>query len=242
MKLAIISDIHGNLIAFNEIIKDINNQQVDDIIFLGDLVMNGPQPVEVFEAIKEIQPVVWIRGNTDNWLKEVDESFVPKSKREEYLYSLYSYAQQRLSKSQIDYLLNYPEEQIISVGGYTFHCVHGSNKSANEPIGVMRSIDDFNNIVKDVEADFLLCGHTHMPFISSYKGLNILNPGGVGFSLDADPRASYGLVEIDDTNYNISIRRLTYDVEKAIDISVKNKFPNIEIYERRLIKGEYIEL
>jgi len=65
MKIAIISDIHGNLTALNAVLQDIEKQGIENFFFLGDLVMNGPNPREVMEIIEDLGPEVWIKGNTD---------------------------------------------------------------------------------------------------------------------------------------------------------------------------------
>jgi predicted phosphodiesterase len=79
MKIAIISDIHGNNVALMEVLKDIKRRRIEEVIFLGDLVMVGTQPQEVFETIEEIKPIVWINGNTDLWLNEVCDGWNPST-------------------------------------------------------------------------------------------------------------------------------------------------------------------
>ena len=81
------SDIHANAVAFEAVLIDMKSIMPDMIIFLGDLLFNGPSPKETYDLLKDVQPTVWIRGNTDDWLNEIVTGWEPSLEIEKYCYT-----------------------------------------------------------------------------------------------------------------------------------------------------------
>ncbi|AOT68930.1 metallophosphoesterase family protein [Geosporobacter ferrireducens] len=239
MKIAVISDIHANVEAFKAVIDHMKQQGVEKVIFLGDLVMNGPCPKEVLTMINDLNPIVWIKGNTDNWFEEIDSNFKPNNEREEYIYSLYQYANERLNNEEIRMLLSKPEKQLIEIEGVRILCVHGSHKSISEPIGIMTPLVNIEQLVTEIDADILLCGHTHMPYYASFKGKKIINVGAVSLSLDGEAKASYEILEIKQKNIICTSFKIDYDLEKTINCAILNKFPYVDLYIKRLNEAKF---
>lgn len=236
MRIAVISDIHANVIALNAVIKHMEGQRIDKIIFLGDLVINGPHPKEALEEMRRLSPSVWIKGNTDEWLHEVGVGFKPNTEREEYLYELFKYANERLDLEEKEFLLSKPDKQLIEIEGVNILCVHGSNRSMNEQIGIMTSTERFEQMINEIEADVLLCGHTHLTYVASFDGKKIINSGSISLSKDGDPRASYGILDIDKDNVSYSNYRVSYDIDRVINDAITNRFPYIDLYKEKLSK------
>lgn len=237
MRVAVISDIHANTTAFQAVLDDMESQRIDKIIFLGDLVANGPRPKESLEMMKKLKPLVWIKGNTDNWFKEIDSDFIPATEKEERLYSLYKYAKKILTKADIDLLLSKPDTELIEIDDVKVLCVHGSNRYNNEPIGYMRKSEELEAIVNEIEADILVCGHTHLPYYLSLNGKRIINVGSVSLSMDGEPKASYGIIDINKGDLSYENRKVFYNIKEVIEDCIKNGFPNVEDYERRLTRA-----
>lgn len=234
MRIAVISDIHANFTALQAVINHFQEQKIDKIIFLGDLVMNGPHPKETIEMIKKLSPLVWIKGNTDNWFNEIGTNFIPNTKREEKLYSLYKYASNFLTKSDIELLLSKPDAQLIEIEGVNILCVHGSNRSNSEPIGIMRRAEDIEQITKEIDADILVCGHTHLPYYVSLNGKKIINVGAVSLSMDGEAMASYGIIDINKNIISYENHKVSYNIKKVLDDCKKNEFPDLSNYEKKL--------
>ncbi len=125
MKYAVLSDIHGNIVALEVVLEDINREEVDGVIVLGDVVMFGPAPYEVLNKIKQINPACWISGNTDLWFEDMRE-LIPKTEMEQELYAYYRFANQRILEKDVSDLtamprslppLSLPCSQSESVGG-----------------------------------------------------------------------------------------------------------------------------
>lgn len=98
MRIAVLSDMHGNGIALNCVINDMKKQNINKVIILGDVVMKGPMPSEVMKELKKLDIVTWIKGNTDEWFKEINEDFKPKNNNEKELYEYYKYAETKLTE------------------------------------------------------------------------------------------------------------------------------------------------
>lgn len=234
MRIAVISDIHANLIAFHAVVNHMQEQKTDKIIFLGDLIMNGPHPKEVFYEIQRLIPDVWIKGNTDEWLHEIGVGFKPTTTREEYLYELFKYANERLSPQDRALLKSRPEKQILEVEDLRILCVHGSDRLNNEQVGIMTSPERFEQMMNELEVDIILCGHTHLSYLATYNKKRIVNPGSVSLSKDGDPKASYGILDIGADIVSYTNYRLSYDVQRVINDARIEGFPYIDIFIEKL--------
>ncbi|MDF2473139.1 MAG: hypothetical protein K0R21_921 [Anaerocolumna sp.] len=207
MKIGIMGDIHGNYAALRSVLNDMNKNIIDSVIILGDLLFWGEEPQKCFEEVESLAPIVWIKGNTDLWLNEINEKFHPATKRENEIYHEFLRVKQLVSNETIDKIKNLEERQIINISNKNILCVHGSDRDINEPIGIMVPNQDIYDIFDRLPSDILLCGHTHMPYIASYNGKLIMNVGSVGLPAD-ESRASYGILNFINDSFEYSIRRV----------------------------------
>ena len=207
MNIGIIGDVHGNYDALKSVIDDMKENSIDSVIVLGDIIFSGNEPQMCFDAIQELKPIVWIKGNTDDWLNEIDEKFKPKTEIEDRLYKEFIKVNKTISMEVVKTIKRLKEKEEISIEGKKILCVHGSERKINEPIGIMMPQKDIYELVKRLDYDILLCAHTHSPYIASFKGKLIMNVGCVGLPND-EPRASYGILRFDSDNFEYSIRRI----------------------------------
>jgi putative phosphoesterase len=207
MKIGIMGDIHGNYVALRSVLNDMNKNNIDSVIILGDLLFWGEEPQKCFEEIEKLSPTVWIIGNTDNWFNEIDHNFHPSTEREIKIYDEFLRVRQLVSNETMDKIKNLKERQTINISNKNILCVHGSDKDINEPIGIMIPNQDIYDIFDRIPSDILLCAHTHMPYIASYNGKLIMNVGSVGLPAD-EPRASYGILNFINDSFEYSIRRV----------------------------------
>jgi len=233
MRIAVISDVHANAEALKAVLAEVEKRPPDAAVFLGDLVMNGPQPLEAFELMRSLNPCIWIKGNTDNWFDEIDGGFVPADEREQHIVALFEYAKKRLQKDKIDFLRALPEKRVLYCGGKRILCVHGSPRRVNEPIGPMTSEKDLEDMVGNMAADILLCGHTHRRFETEVCGKRIINAGAV--SLGAG--TSFGILEIEEDIASYTHHTVEYDTEAVIKDAEKRGFPGVTAYAMKLRDG-----
>ena len=234
MKIAILSDIHGNITALSAVLSDIKSLDVSEVVFLGDLVINGPAPLEVFQELQKLKFICWVKGNTDAWFEEIDDNWSPTTKQEEELYQNYIYARNHLNRESIEFLLSQPEKCSFEIGGVSILAVHGSPRSISEGIGENISYEELNEIFSSLEESIVVCGHTHIPCIKKIENKVIFNVGSIGMPLDGDRRASYGLLKIKNNTPKCLIRRVLYPVNKTLTNAKINNLPNLKKYEKIL--------
>lgn len=239
MKVAVLSDVHGNGIALQYAINDLKKMGVKKIIILGDIVMKGPMPSESIELLKdkELEIIAWIKGNTDLWLEEITDVWIPRTRREEELNLYYKYAKANLKEEQMVFLKELPLEASMNINEINLLCVHGTPKSISKAIDSSVPEEEIKKAIKGVKEQVILSGHSHTSFIGEVEGRNIFNVGSVGNSLDGDNRISYGILEFDKNNVDLINRRISYPVSEIINIAIENKFPLLEEYKKIIING-----
>ncbi|PKM54836.1 MAG: hypothetical protein CVV00_06555 [Firmicutes bacterium HGW-Firmicutes-5] len=238
MRTAILSDIHGNDVAFEAIVEDMKQQNINNVIFLGDLVAKGPQPKEVFERMRALKPFVWLKGNTDAWLDDALSDILPTTKKEILLLDYYDYMVHRLEGEDMDHLIGLKKTNHLHIEHYDILCVHGS------PLGMEDTMDPFEKAEKlDRQLEYtqegvVLFGHTHKQLSHRHHIHRLINPGAVGVcNYKNDARAAYAIM---DTNigFNVELRQVDYDLDLVYKIASERAFPNMEDYWNLLTVNE----
>ncbi|MDX6406961.1 MAG: hypothetical protein QOE13_32 [Gaiellaceae bacterium] len=198
--LAVLYDIHGNLVALEEVLKDAEAAGADAYLLGGDFASWSPWPRETIERLRELPNATWIRGNGERWLRE------PPADRPEVLQAL----------SERDSGLGTDEGWLYSLQAQFERddvlYVHGSPLSDVESFPSEPSDDD-ERMLNGVQDKTVVFGHSHLQF--RRPGPNrtaLLNPGSAGMPLDGDVRAAYAL-RSDDGDFEF--RRVEYDFERA---------------------------
>jgi putative phosphoesterase len=207
MKIGVLGDIHGNYHSLCKVIENMKLNNISNVIILGDIVIWGSEPQSCFEKIKELNPIVWIKGNTDDWFNTIDECFNPSDDRERRILDEYNRVKDQLTYDAINFIRNLPEKQELRINGKSILCVHGSDKKIDEPIGIMTSPEEIKEIFNRVDSDIMLCAHTHRPYIITGNDILIMNSGSVGLPIDRSI-AEYGFLTIEDNNIEYGIRRV----------------------------------
>ena len=238
MKIAVISDIHANLIALKTVLEDIKKQNCDKIFCLGDLAMAGPQPVETVDFIMKQTDWTIIQGNTDklivDYSSELFENMMntfplmAKALREDV---------KVLSEDQKEFLRKLPPQKELEIEGVKILLVHGSPRRNNEDILPNLPIEQVEEIIDGVNADLILCGHTHMPAgYQTNTKQTVINDGSVGRPMTEDLKACYLILDINNGSFTAEHRLLDYDREKAAKIMRSRNFDGAEGIANMLIK------
>ncbi len=211
MNIAVLSDIHGNYRALRAVMDDMETVGVDDVIVLGDILFPGEGPQDCFDALKLLKPLAWVRGNTDDWLNEIGEDFVPSNDIEKRVFNDYKRCRLLMTDETAAAVAALPEKQTIEIAGKKLLCVHGDDEHINWPIGIMRTQEDIQSIAARMDVDILLCGHTHSPYVATLDGKLIINAGSVGKPQDA-PGPCWCLLRFGDT-FEYGFRKLAAVLE-----------------------------
>ena len=226
MKIAVISDIHANLIALKEVLKDIEKEQCDEIYCLGDLVLAGPQPKETLDFVKE-QDWTIIQGNTDKLIADFNDE-------------IYQYMQQSfpvMANSIVEdikvvdreYLSLLPPQEEKTIDGINILLVHGSPRYNNEDIAPGMPIETIEKIIEGTTADLILCGHTHVPCgYQTNTKQTVVNVGSVGRPMTPKPMACYAIVEINDGIFTVKHKFIDYDRVTAANLVRERGFDGVE--------------
>ena len=200
MLVAAISDIHGNMPALEAVLADIAAEGVDEIVVVGDSV-SGPWPAEVFDLLEAVGARV-VRGNADR-AEEVAR----------FSGELASWNAERLGAGRLSAVLAWPLTLALRVEGLGDVLVCHSTPASDTPIYTRITPDDeLRAELGPVEADVLLCGHTHMQYDRTLSsGLRVVNPGSVGMPYEGARGAYWALLGPD-----VVFRRSDYDIEACV--------------------------
>ncbi|WP_342433157.1 metallophosphoesterase family protein [Neobacillus sp. FSL H8-0543] len=238
MKAAFISDIHGNAVALEAVLLDIEKKGVDKVYVLGDLVFRGPEPKRSLELIRSLHTDV-IKGNADEWvIRGVREGEVPENALE-MMNRERQWTVEQLDASDLDYLQNLPAELTTNVGGFEIAGFHATPDSLFEVI----LPDAANETIKTklmhrTDAQVYIYAHIHLPYIRYIGGKVIINTGSVGLPFDGMPKASYGLIEVENGNLQTSIERVSFDNKKVIDLYKEVSYPNADMMTEIIKDGK----
>lgn len=243
MKIAVISDIHGNMDALNAVLKDIKNKGCERIFVLGDYVMAGPEPiatVNYFIGKMSDPKYVMIQGNTDLMIANYTDKFY-----EEFKPSVPIMAEALkddvaiLAPDEKFFLKNLPIQKEVEEEGVKFLLVHGSPRKNNEDILPDMQIKDVEKMLENVDADVVLCGHTHIPcgFQTSTKQ-TVVNVGSVGRPFTPEPKACYLIVDASQGSCVFEHQFVDYNKENAYKKLVKRNFKGSDLLAEALLNPE----
>jgi putative phosphoesterase len=229
MRVAVISDMHGNDLAFKVVEADIRAQRVDQIVCLGDALQGGPQPAQVVQRLRRLNcPVVM--GNADAWLlsgeETVDEGIPPERLKKMGEIRLWSLSQ--LTEDDVDFIANFqPTVTIELENGIELLCFHGSPTSFDDIILPAAPEEEFQKFLRPYADRILTGGHTHAQQIRRLGDLFFFNPGSVGFAyshnqpennFQADPWAEYAILTAENGHVSLEFRRVPFDAQGLIRI------------------------
>ena len=236
MRLALISDIHGNLIALEAVLAEIAQQQIEQIMCLGDVAAGGPQTLQVLARLQALGcPVVM--GNTDahllnSTLEKPAASAVDPRKE------IACWCAQQLGGADRNYIstfqatISYPLAQ-----GKTLLAYHGSPRSFREPLLPTTPEEVLEQALGGYNADIMVGGHTHMQMFRRYRENLLLNTGSVGMAIDRfspgeeihnSPWAEYIVLTVAGAGFNVELRRTPFDTRALRSAIYSSGMPHAE--------------
>ncbi|MCQ2744534.1 MAG: metallophosphatase family protein [bacterium] len=240
MKIAVISDIHGNMEALSAVLDDIKQQSCDKIFCLGDYAMAGPEPNDVIEKIIELKQeynIELIQGNTDLMIAEYSEEIYNNLKPHAPVMSEALKNDSIIIKEDYKKILGeLPSQLSIEEGGVKILLVHGSPRKNNENILPDIPLNEVENMIKGVEEDVVLCGHTHIPCgFQTSDSKTVVNAGSVGRPFTEKPDACYLILTINNGKCLFEHRFVDYDRQTASKKLLKRNFKGVEKLAQTLL-------
>ena len=202
-RIAVLSDVHGNVAALEAVRKALKREKPDVTLIAGDLVMNGPEPGATVDALREMERdgAIVVQGNTDVAVADADyaaafpwmlEAGVPEAIR-----AAAQWAHDALDDDQLAWLRRLPAERRIRIGDDLVLVTHASPGSQTQ--GFDRDLDPSTVLerISRTDARVICCGHTHIPNVQEFGWKVVVNDGSAGYAFDGDPTASWALVTLD---------------------------------------------
>lgn len=232
MKVAVMSDIHGNYDALIQVLEECKKYNVDKYIFLGDYVGYYYEPKKVWDKICQLDGFK-IKGNHEDLLEDSLHSKVRKIQIKEKYGIGHQLAQNQLSREEIKQLYNLPKKKLIQIGEFTFELNHGS--PWDQSIYLYEDTDpEILKKANNPAIDFVLVGHSHYPFIKKLNHSTIINPGSVGQNRQKGGVASWGFIDLE--KLKVEIISTKYPVEslaKKVKVNDPDKDYNYSILFRK---------
>ena len=236
MRIAIISDIHGNMVALETVLDALEAEHVDQIVCLGDVAVFGPRPREVIARLRSLNcPVVM--GNMDAWLLHPRPHEV-RDENSRRIMEVELWSARQLSPADLDYLRTFRPTVEIALGDdATLLCFHGSPQSNTDVIVSTTPEEELERMLSDFNATVMAGGHTHTQMLRRHSDLTFINPGSVGLSFERarhtdqarnSPWAEYGLVSWENGSLNVELRRVPFDVDVMIRAARDSGLPHLE--------------
>lgn len=230
MRVALLSDIHGNLVALDAVLRDLAQQGADQIVCLGDLSFSGPQPHECVTCIRALGcPTVM--GNCDDTsvrLRQPDrtpELMRGSNRWGAWVAEIDVWSAEALTDDDAAYLAALPMTVSVPLGpGISLLCAHGSPQSFNHRLLPATPEEQVVALVGPVEAQALASGHTHVPMLRRIGPLTLINPGSIGLPLATDDAggiynpaeyAEYGILTWEAGALGWEPRRVAVDADAA---------------------------
>ncbi len=229
MRVAVLSDIHGNCIALDKVLEDLAREPTDKIVCLGDTIQGGPQPAQVVRRLRELGcPVVM--GNADAWLLTGEETGneVASEERRRVLDAVREWSLAQLSAEDRAFIQGFqPTVEIQLDAGRKLLCFHGSPDSFDDILLPDIPQATLFNFLGKYNADAMTGGHTHVQQMRriGQDARFFFNPGSIGLAyshhqpddgFQADPWAEYAVLTSAGEKLALEFRRVPYDVTPLI--------------------------
>ncbi len=228
MRVAIISDIHGNQVAFEAVLRDIAQQApVDEMVIAGDNCLNGPRPREVLMMLRDLKCPV-LQGN-------VDEDIVTlRPKKGTKKRAMVEWTREQIGAVGIKYLASLPTSYLIKnpehVPESDVLVCHANPLNLYEAIFPSASEETLEHYLGELDKSIgvVAFGHFHVAYVRHWQHLLLVDVGSCGLPRDEDSRASYAILEWSNEKWHTEHRRVPYDIDLVIQQMKESGMPNVE--------------
>jgi predicted phosphodiesterase len=238
MRIAVVSDVHGNLTALEAVVADIEQRKPDRVVHGGDLGLAGAQPAEVVDRIRELG---WpgVVGNADEllWNRAQLELLLARAPELapllQLLFETYAPATlELLGEARVAWLRGLPAEHSED-GIRVLHASPGDLWRAPMPDAAEGELLETYGAADE---GIVVYGHIHLPFVRRLISLTVANTGSVGNPFDGDPRAAYLMIE-DGEPETI---RVSYDIEREVSIVLGSGYPDAPRIAEMRRRGTFV--
>jgi putative phosphoesterase len=185
--VALLSDLHGNLLALDAVLADAARAGVDRIVCLGDVATLGPRPREVLARLRELG-CPCIEGNHDAFL--LDAALIRRYTETPIVVAAVDWCRAQLLPDELDFVRTFQRELLLQLeSGATLGCYHGTPRSHMEDLLPSATPEAIDVLLDGRAATVLAGGHTHLQMLRQHRGMLVVNPGSVGMPFVEAPAA-----------------------------------------------------
>ena len=246
-KIALLSDIHGNTTALEAVLEDAKRAGVEEYWLLGDVLMPGTGRRHLLNLLEELPITVQILGNWEDSLWRAMKGMLdPSRASHRYLMRHCQYILEEIRPEEIEAMQSLPMQVHRKVSGLRLGITHHlPDKNWGRELIHIGDQKDFDRLVTNPPCDIAVYGHIHQQFFRYGSGGElILNPGSIGqpfflqTNLRKDLRAMYAILEFDESGLkDVDFRRVSYDIEKELQLAKDLKLPYFQVYYESLVNG-----
>jgi putative phosphoesterase len=210
MRLAVLSDIHGNLVSLDACIADLQAQGgADAILVAGDLCLDGPKPRKVLQRLEQLGAQC-VRGNTDRYLADPDGEAFEAVEDAQLVWT-----RKDLGEKWLEWLRALPFELRVGDDANQLLVVHANPSSDDEHLWPDADEATLERLIGDCSAAAIAFGHLHLPYVRMWRGRLLVNVASAGLPKDGDPRACYAIFTQRDGGWQVKHRRVPFDVKRV---------------------------
>ena len=210
MRVAVLSDIHGNLVSLDACIADLEAQGgANAIVAAGDLCLDGPKPKKVLQRLQQLGAQC-VRGNTERYLADAkDETFDATEDAQ------LAWTRRDLGEEWLAWMRDLPFAMRIGEDDNQLLVVHANPLNDDEHVWPDADDATLERFVGDEKAAAIAFGHLHIPYARMWRGKLLVNVSSAGLPKDGDPRACYAIFTERDGGWEVKHRRVAFDVKKV---------------------------
>jgi predicted phosphodiesterase len=209
-RVAVLSDIHGNLVALDACLADLLAQGgADAIVAAGDLCLDGPRPKKVLQRLEEVGAKC-VRGNTERYLAGIGEEQHTATES-----SQIAWTRKQLGEKWLAWMRELPFALRVGDDGNQLLVVHANPSNDEEHIWPDADDATLERLVGEERAKTIAFGHLHLPYVRCWRGRLLVDVASAGLPKDGDARASYALFTERDGGWEVKHRRVAFDVKKV---------------------------
>lgn len=211
MRIAVLSDVHGNLLALDSCLTDLASQGgAEAIVVAGDLCLGGPKPKKVLQRLEEIGAAC-VRGNTDRYIGEDS----PNDRFDADAIARIEWARCELGERWRSWLEALPFALRIGEDDNQLLIVHAHPKADDEHVWPDADEALLERVIGEERATTIAFGHLHLPYVRMWRGKLLVNVASVGLPKDGDPRACYAIFTERVGGWEVKHRRVAFDTKKV---------------------------
>ncbi len=237
LRVAVVTDIHGNVPALQAVLDDIQRRgPFDRLIGGGDYCLSGPEPAAALDLIAEHADTL-LKGNTDRDI--VDEGIHDPDLGNKKRASI-AWTREQLGTDRISMLDDFVFQERVEPPGGALHVVHANPRDLDQHIFPDMPDEDVRELVGDLDADVLAFGHLHIPFRRKVGALRLFNVASCGLPRDGDRRVVWGAFAWSpERGWRGTIHRTEYDHGTTVLRMIESGMPHPERRIRDLLRATY---